>query len=201
MAKLLLILAVPALFVLGSANCALAVFDLHVGAPYFAASASLTKVGEDMYDFTYGSNFTSSFYSLFPPSVYDPSLGGTPYYYLYVPAGAWSAVEGEIGYYAPYEMGGSFLTTHAPSSVLTITVFMPVLYDLVRPDGSWVPKNWDGGGITATAHIFGDIPTAIGQNTSWNVTPEPSMWLLLGFGLLPVLRFRRRRTVHLDPPR
>jgi MYXO-CTERM domain-containing protein len=65
--------------------------------------------------------------------------------------------------------------------------------DWSGPD-SWVP----GTSIYGSATIYGALPTAIGQTTTWMATPEPPpLWsLAAGLGLLGIggLARRRRRT-------
>jgi len=187
-----------------------------VGEPYFAAGATLTKVGDNAYDFDFSWGLDYTIQNLFPPSgVYDPQLGGTPYYFLYPPGGFASQASGPFGlatdltgygygslnfYSAPYSFGGTFRINQTPGGPVTIWGYESIAMELYRPDGGFAGRNLVGS-VEGTVNLFGDIPTTIDQSTSWNVTPEPPVWLLCLVGLLPVLGFHRHDRTQLDPVR
>jgi hypothetical protein len=149
----------------------------------FLAGANLKKLSADTYEFTYNCDFfdvtpssvRSGEFTVYcfpyPPSAITHLTGdfGIPMddYYVY----------DEAGTYTSHSLFGQFRTTQAPRNPLLLSAEDEVEGDYWRDDGSYAGRDLVGS-IRGSAHLFGSIPTNIGESTTWAVTPEPPSAIL-----------------------
>jgi hypothetical protein len=161
--------------------------------------ATMTKVSETAFDFSY----SITPWMEMPPNYIEPATQFDPghtWVYFPGPLGI-SAISGDFGlvtdgfgnenydvYASPVAFWGGFQFQQAPHEPWSVFARGDILAN-VTTGGQ---PNSEGGTWSGSATIWGDVPQLVGESTTWAVTPEPPVWLLLGFGLLPVLKFRRR---------
>jgi hypothetical protein len=156
----------------------------------------MTKVGEDAFDFSY---------SIWPlievPQPVEFAPGRFRYYYLWPVGGSGTQITGDFGlvtdywgiehdgaYRTEYAFGAAFHFQQAPHEPWSVFASGDLL---TVTDGQ---SNEYAGTWSGTATIWGAVPQFVGETTTWAVTPEPPAWILLGLGLLPVFKFRRRHS-------
>jgi len=175
------------------------------------ANASLTKVADDTYDFSYGLFWNHPIPpSAFPESGSDPVTGVYSYFLPYQTA--YSSVEGHFGvptdltgqgfgyqdaYLVPAPQG-SFRFNGTPG-VFNLTATQDIAVEYYTAGGDFITRDLVGT-MTGSTHLFGALPANIGDTTEWAATPEPPTWMLLGtcLGLLLMIRagsaFRLKRS-------
>ena len=162
----------------------------------FGVNASLTKVAADTYDFSY--NFLG-WQNPIPPSTFPADFTQNGYNYYFSPyqvaqtgvlgnfgvptdLSGWGAITSNNSYFVP-NPSGAFRMNQAPEGLFSLTAFQDIQLEVYDIYGFRVSRELVGT-IQGSTHLFGPLPTGIGETTEWAATPEPPTWVLGGILIL-----------------
>jgi hypothetical protein len=156
----------------------------------FGVNASLTKVADDTYDFSYN---MLGWQNAIPPSSFPVDFSQNGYSYEFSPyqvaqtgvlggfgvptdQSGWGAITGNGSYFVP-NPSGAFRMNQVPEGLFSLSATQDIQLEVYDAYGFRVSRELVGT-IQGSTHLFGALPTGIGETTEWIVTPEPPTWVL-----------------------